>query len=161
MRERSEVLASHRSLTVTARIHHSLGASQSTKERGRNNFPKSYKPDAQDVTLKVKWGGGDAPWDFWCWQLIRVRRWYDTMSICGSRGTLERKFLEDGEGKLMLLAMCGLRGRVDSVARGAYADGPSGGWRSALRKRNRPRAARWKVSWGRQGDLFLNRGLAL
>ena len=68
--------------------------------------------------------------------------------------------LEDGEGKLMLLAMRDDR-VMDSFARGAYCDGPPDGWRSALRKRNRPRAARRKVSWGRQGDLLFQRGLAL
>ena len=70
--------------------------------------------------------------------------------------------MEDEEGKLVLLSREVRGGLVmDSFARGAYGDGPPGGWRSALRKRNRPRAARRKVSWERQGDLFLNWGFAL
>ena len=80
-------------------------------------------------------------------------------------GDARAEVLEDGEGKLMLLAMRNCRerdGRVmDSFAGGAYCDRPPGGWRSALRKRNRPRAARRKVSWGRHGDLLLKWGTAL
>ena len=80
-------------------------------------------------------------------------------------GDARAEVLEDGEGKLMLLAMTNCRerdGRVmDSFAGGAYGDGPPGGWRSALRKRTRPRAARRKVSWGRHGDLLLQWGTAL
>ena len=72
-------------------------------------------------------------------------------------GDARAEVLEDGEGKLMLLAMRHCRerdGRVmDSLAGGAYCDRPPGGWRSALRKRIRPRAALRKVSWGRHGDL--------
>ena len=75
-------------------------------------------------------------------------------------GDARAEVLEDGEGKLMLSAL--RDGRVmDSFARSAYGDGPPDGWRSALRKRNRPRAARRKVSWGRQGDLLFHWGFAL
>ena len=72
-------------------------------------------------------------------------------------GDARGEVLEDGEGKLMLQGIRDCRerdGRVlDSFAGGASGDRPPGGWRSALRKRTRPRAAVRKVSWGRHGDL--------
>src|SRR5712691_10427481 len=66
-------------------------------------------------------------------------------------GDARAEVLEDGEGQLMLRTM--RDGLVrDSFARGAYGDGPPRGGRSALRKRNWPRAARRKVSWERHGE---------
>ena len=57
------------------------------RQEGTYRLHGQYKPDAQDVTSKVKSGGGDAP-GFWCWLLSRAG-WYDAANVCGSRGTLE------------------------------------------------------------------------
>ena len=85
------------------------------------------------------------PPDFWCCFFGSRRVMFRHGAHLRESGDARADGLEEGDGQLMLHAL--RDGRVmDSFARGAYGDGPPVGWRSALRKRNRSRAARRKVT---------------